>query len=215
MNKVTKVLIIFVTVASLSFMALMGAVTLGGPNWWGKAGDMPDYTFTKSAGETVSYSVTHRPSDSAVGGSSPILAQTVVAAMDDEHKRLDARDKELDDAISREENRIKILQDLQKNDLALLETRSQEFQDQLNLLNTTITTRNGEIEKLLQETITLDETLGDRREDVLRLKDQLALVRTDRDRLLEERSELEDILALYQASISQLERRTQQLQNQN
>ncbi len=215
MNKAAKVLIIFVAVASLSFMALTGAVTLGGPNWWGRAQDLKEYSFSASAGETTNYSATHRPSETAVGGSTPVLAKSVVAALQDEKQRQTATEQELNDAISREENRVKILQDLQTADTALLDARTKEFQDQLALLNQTISARNSEIDKILQDTFALNESLGERREDVLRLKEQLALVRTDRDRLIEERGELEDILVLLNSSIDQLDRRTRQLEQQN
>ena len=59
------------------------------------------------------------------------------------------------------------------------------------------------------------ELLKKRREDVLRLRDQLALVRTDHDRLAEQKQELGDILVLLEASIAQLERRAQQLQDRS
>ena len=216
MNQAVKVLVIFVAIAALSFMALTGAVTLGGPNWWGRSQEMKEYSFEATSGETTSYKSTHRPSSSPVNGSqSEFLAKTVVSTLKDEKTRQDTRIQELDDLISKEENRIKILQELQTGDLVLLEARTKEYKDQLTQMNQTIETRNAEIDKILQQTYALNELLGERREDVLRLKDQLALVRTDRDRLLEERKELEDILVLLNASIDQLERRTQQLQNQN
>lgn len=214
MNQAVKVLIIFVTVASLSFMALTGAVTLGGPNWWGRTQDMNEYTFQQTSGDTTTYSVAHRPSGQAVGSSSEILAKTVVSALQDEQTRQTARVTELDQQIADEEKRIEILKRLQTEDVAFLEARTAEYLKQLENHNQRIAAINDEIDKITQETFELDESLGDRREDVLRLRDQLALVRTDRDRLLEERGELEDILVLLRSSIDQLERRSTQLQQQ-
>jgi hypothetical protein len=216
MNQVVKVLVLFVTVASLSFMALTGAITLGGPNWWGRAQEMKEYTFQETAGDPPTYNATHRPSNTPVSGAqSPILAKTVVATLNDEKLKLQTRDTELNDLISREEGFIKILEEAQSKDLGLLEARSKEFQAQLDQLNKTIASLSADIDKIQEQTYALNESLGKRREDVLRLKDQLALVRTDRDRLIAERKELEDILVLLNASVDQLERRTEQLQSQN
>lgn len=215
MNQAAKVLIIFVTIASLSFMALTGAVTLGGPNWWGRTQEMTEYTFDKTTGETTSYSASHRPSGQPVqSASSPILAKTVVAVQQDEKTRQEAILTKLNEDIAREEARIKILKDLQAGDRELLEARSNEYLKQLDAINAAVATLTEDIDKLTQETFALDESLGERREDVLRLRDQLALVRTDRERLIAERGELEDILVLLKSSLEQLDRRTKQLQTQ-
>jgi hypothetical protein len=216
MNQAVKVLVIFVTVASLSFMALTGAVTLGGPNWWGRSQEMKDYTFEVTSGETTTYKVTHRPTGEPVNVSkSSIHAAAVVGALEDQKRRQTARVQELDEAIARQEGFVKALENYQQQAVAQMESRTKEFQEQLNQLNQTIETRNAEIDKILEETYALNESLGERREDVLRLRNQLALIRTDRDRLVAQRQELEDILVLLNASLDQLERRTQQLQNQN
>jgi len=215
MNQTVKALVVFVTVASLSFMALAGAVTLGGPNWWGRSAEMKDYSFEVTTGETTSYKVTHRSSGEAVNFSqTSVHAAAVVGALENQKQRQTTQEQELDQAITREEANVKTLQAYEQQAVALLEARTKEFQDQLTQLDATIAKTNAEIDKLLEQMYALNELLGERREDVLRLEDQLTLVRTDRDRLVVERKELEDILVLLNASVDQLERRTGQLQIQ-
>ncbi|MBD3674584.1 MAG: hypothetical protein HUJ26_13765 [Planctomycetaceae bacterium] len=219
MNTVAKVLIVFVTGASLTFMAVSGAVTLGGPNWWGRAQAMEEFTFTSTTDANgTTYSSTHRPSGEQAG-SSKVLAEVVVSSLNKESQVLTAREQQLDQRIASEQANIQALKDFQEKDTAAMDVRAQEFQaelDRLNdeiktTLNNTATQAEDSVAENLQAMTAQGELLKKRREDVLRLRDQLALVRADAKRLAEQQRELENILALLDASITQMERRTAQL----
>lgn len=221
MNTVAKVLIVFVTGASLTFMAVSGAVTLGGPNWWGRAQAMEEFTFTSTTDANgTTYSSTHRPSGEQAG-SSKVLAEVVVSSLNKESQILNAREQQLDQRIASEQANIQALKDFQEKDTAAMDVRAQEFQaelDRLNeeiktTLNNTATQAEDSVAENLQAMTAQGELLKKRREDVLRLRDQLALVRADAKRLAEQQRELENILALLDASITQMERRTAQLKD--
>lgn len=223
MNTAVKILIVFVTACSLSFMALAGAISLGGPNWWGRTQALTEFTFEASAGETTTYSASYRPTGESVKSGSDSLADVVVAALNKESQVLTAKEQELDQRIAAEQANIQALKSYQEKDVAALDARAAEFAVELKRINTQITntinnsaTQEADsVAEKLQAMTAQGELLKKRREDVLRLRDQLALVRTDRDRLAEQKQELEDILILLESSISQLERRSQQLQDRS
>ena len=48
---ISKILVVFVTFASIAFLAFSIIVTTAGPNWQKEAEALPDYTFTQSGGE--------------------------------------------------------------------------------------------------------------------------------------------------------------------
>ncbi|MDG2388819.1 MAG: hypothetical protein P8M30_05810 [Planctomycetaceae bacterium] len=223
MNTAVKILIVFVTACSLSFMALAGAVSLGGPNWWGRTQDLKEFTFEASVGETTTYSAAYRPTGESVKSGSESLADVVVAALNKESQVLTAKEQELDQKITAEQGNIQALKSYQAKDVAAMDARAAEFatelkriNDQINqTINNSATQEADSVTEKLQAMTAQGELLKKRREDVLRLRDQLALVRTDHDRLAEQKQELGDILVLLEASIAQLERRAQQLQDRS
>ena len=60
LTKISKILVVFVTFASIAFLAFSIIVTTAGPNWQKEAEALPDYTFTQSGGEKPTWSVRHR-----------------------------------------------------------------------------------------------------------------------------------------------------------
>jgi len=219
MNTATKVLILFVTGTALTFMAVAGAVSLGGPNWWGRAQDLKEFSFTSTTDANgTTYSATHRPSGEQAG-TSKVLAEVVVSALNKESQVLNNREQQLDQLIAAEQGKIQTFKTLQKNDTAAMDALAQAFQTELNriseqtqtILNNTATQEEDSVTENLQAMNAQGELLKKRRADVLRLRDQLALVRADTERLASQQQELENILALLDASIVQMERRTTQL----
>lgn len=219
MNTAAKVLILFVTGSALTFMAVAGAVTLGGPNWWGRAQDMKEFSFTSTTDANgTTYTATHRPSGEQAG-SGKELVSVVVSALNKEGQILTNREQQLDQLIAAEQGKVQAFKTLQTKDTAAMDALAQAFQDELDrlsqetqqTLNNTATQEEDSVTENLQAMNAQGELLKKRREDVLRLRDQLALVRADTDRLAEQQQELENILALLDASIVQMERRTAQL----
>jgi hypothetical protein len=215
MNKVAKVLVVFMAVASLSFMAFSAAVLLGGPNWLGIGESMTDYAFEVSTGEQTTYAVSYRLGEPALNKQqlrNP--AEAVLEALKHQKGVMTSQEQLLDQQIQGLESLVADRKALKSMDLKALEAREAEFKDYLAQLNDAISAANVAIKEQSERTIALNRELGLHREDVLRLRDQLELVRADRDRLIERSQELEDILALLKGSIAQMQRRTEQLSKQ-
>lgn len=214
MNKAAKVLVVFMAFASLSFMAFSAAVLIGGPNWMGMGEELTDYTFEVTKGEKTTYSAKSRPVGSNFSKQSENPAEVVLAVLQDQKTRQTEQERLLDQQIESLEALIADRKTLKEMDLKALQAYEKNLSAFLAQLNQEISDANAIVKQMSEQTIALNKDLGLHREDVLRLRDQLELVRADRDRLVERSRELEDILALLQGSIGQMERRTQQLAKQ-
>jgi chromosome segregation ATPase len=214
MNKAAKVLVVFMAFASLSFMAFSAAVLLGGPNWMGMGEALTDYTFEVTKGEKTTYSAKSRQGDPPFSAQSENPAEVVLAALKDQKTKQSAQEQLLDQQVQNLEGLIADRKSLKEMDLKALQVHEQNLSAYLANINEQISSTNATIKQLTEQSIALNKDLGLYREDVLRLRDQLELVRADRDRLVERSKELEDILALLKGSIGQMERRTQQLSKQ-
>lgn len=211
MTNAGKALAVFVTVAALSFMAFAGAVLLGGPNWFGMSQEMDEYTFTPSTGQDLSWSAKHRPTDTSVG-SSGILPQVLLGALKDQQQRLTDRQTKLDQMITDVTQKIAEIEKAQAEDSAALEARTKEFGEMLAQLNAEIAQTQKDLGDLTRKTNAINRQLKLRTEDEYRLKSLLALLRTDHERLVDQKGELTDILILLEGGIERLQRRKSQLQ---
>ena len=214
MNKAAKILVVFMAVASLSFMAFSAAVLLGGPNWMGMGGDMTNYSFSVTEGETTTYEVASIQGDPALNKKSENPAEVVLEALKHQKTQQTAEEKLLDDQIQSLEALVTDRKAMKQMDIPALIALEKKYASDLATLNQKISAANDASKMQTEQSIALNKDLGLYRKDVLRLRDQLELVRADRDRLVERSKELEDILALLKGSIGQMERRTQQLSKQ-
>lgn len=202
---------VFLTVVALLFMAFAGASTLGGPNWFGRTSELTDYTFTVNPGPPESYSVTNRVTAQPVKQGN-LLPDVVIAALKDQKTGLQAREQSLDDSITRLQALKARTETLQKLDEQALLARQQQFRDQLAGLQQQITESHDQMTQVVIQTSQLNQKLGLRTEDVLRLRDQLAALRADHERLVEQKELLVDVLILLEGNIDQLQRRKEQLE---
>lgn len=202
---------VFLTVIALLFMAFAGATTLGGPNWFGRTTEMTDYTFAENPGPPVSYTATNRATGQPVKQGN-LVADVVVAALKDQKSALQQKEQQLDDSISRLEMLKTRTEALQKLDEQALLAKQAEYAQQLEQLQQQIVETHDQMTQVVIKTSQLNQTLGLRTEDVFRLRDQLAVLRADHERLVEQKALLVDILTLLEGNIDQLQRRKEQLE---
>ncbi len=212
MTKTGKILAVFLTVIALCFMAFAGASILGGPNWMGRAEELTDYRVTVNPGPPVSYSAKHRFTDENKG-SGDLLPRLVISLQRDQKQKLSEEEQSLDQNLDNLKRLIAEAERLQTLDLVSLAAKEQELTSRIEEISTEIDATHKMITQVVIETKTLTETLGLRTEDVLRLRDQLAILRADHERLVAQKSQLIDVLTLLEGSIDQLQRRNEQLQS--
>jgi hypothetical protein len=217
MNSLGKILVVFVTAASLGFVAFTMSLVSGGPNWKAEMQSpelTDDFVFTVTPGEKTTYAVKTRKTDQPVGSATPVMAEAVVAARKKQVDDAKAEETRLNADVARLQPIIKEIKDLIPPDKAGMAARAQ-FLDKL------LTKISGDIQNTTQEIATkataiqqIQKTAQERRDEGFRLKNQLELMRTDLFVSLAQQKILEDELVRVEENQKRLERRSEQLQKQ-
>ncbi len=217
MNSFGKILVVFTTACSLGFAAFTLSLVSGGPNWKGEAESAEltnDFLITAVAGEKPMYSAKNRKTDQGVGTQSTLLAEVVVGAR--KQQVADAKEKELE--LNKEIERIKPLIEemraLIPPDQAGLVVRAQMLDKILTQLSEQIQATTQGIEAKAAAIRVIQKTTQDRREEALRLRNQLELMRTDLYVAQAQQKLLEVELVRVEENLKRLERRGEQLQKQ-
>lgn len=218
MNSFGKILVVFVTAASLGFVAFTLSLVSGGPNWKAEMQSdelTNDFVFTTTNTEKgPNYSVKARRTDAAVGGQTPVISEVVVKARDKQVK--DAKEEET--RLQTEINRLKpILEEVK----ALIPPDKAGMAARAQLLDKILTKISGDIHTTTQEIATkasaiqlIQKTTQERREEAFRLKNQLELLRTDLFVEQAQQKILEDELVRVEENERRLARRNDQLKKQ-
>jgi len=210
---VVKVMVVFVTAASLGFAAFTLSLVSGGPNWKNEveAEDFTnDFILNVSGGEKKSYAVKVRATDAAVATSS-ILPEVVVKAREKQVTEAKAEDAKLAAEIARIKPIIAEFKALIPPDQAGLLARSAAMDKVLEQQDKATQAASAEFAAKSASIKQIDFTMKERREEGFRLKNQLELLRTDLNAALVQQKALEDELVEVEENLKRLERREQQL----
>ena len=217
MNSLGKVLVVFVTASSLGFAAFAMSLVSGGPNWKGESESAEltnDFVFTTTPGEKPTYSVKVRRTDAAVGASTPLLAEAVVAARKKQLEDATTRKGELEQKIAQLQPIIEQVKALIPPDVAGVNARSAAYDKQLEQLETAKQAASTEITAKSGEIRQTRKTGEERRDEAFRLKNQLELLRNDLFAAKDQQKVLEDELVRAEENLKRLERRASQLKQQ-
>jgi hypothetical protein len=217
MNSFGKTLVVFVTAASLGFLAFALSLVAGGPNWKGEAESeelTKDFVFTTTPGETTTYSVKTRKTDQPVGSQSPVLADVVVAARKKQVDDAKAEEARLAAEIARIQPLIQETKDLIPPDKDGMVARAQMLDKTLTAISTQIQAVTQEIANKAAAIQLVQKTAQERRDEGFRLKNQLELMRTDLFVAQAQQKILEDELVRVEENLKRLEKRGEQLQKQ-
>lgn len=217
MNSLGKVMVVFVTAASLGFAAFALSLVSGGPNWKAEAESAEltnDFIFTTAAGEKPTYSVKLRRTDEAVGSSTPLLAEAVVAARKKQLDLAKAKQADLTQKIDQIKPQIEAIKSLIPPDEAGVKARADAYEKQLEKLNQDIQAATTEFNTKAGEIQQTRKTAQERREEAFRLKNQLELLRDDKFAAEKQQKALEDELIRAEENLKRLQRREAQLKQQ-
>ena len=217
MNSLGKVLVVFVSASSLGFAAFALSLVSGGPNWKGEAESAEltnDFVFTTAPGEKPTYAVKARRTDAAVGGSTPLLAEAVVAARQQQLKDAKERQTQLEKRIADIKPVIAQIKALIPTDEAGVKARSDAYDKQLAQMNGAIQTATTEITTKAGEIQQTRKTGQERREEGFRMANQLELLRNDLFAAVKQQKALEDELVRAEENLKRLQRREAQLKQQ-
>jgi len=214
MTQVTKVLVIAVALGSLGFAGFAAALATGGPNWEAVANspEMRDRVAI-SRNDTGTYTATMRVSGEQVA-SSINLAEVVIKSQQKILSDLRAQVQELqprvDALLPQSTAALKVIE----TDRAGLEAHAQQWSQQLKTLSEQVDRLTVELTQKAQQNTQIQQELGERRFEVLRLTNQLELLRDDLYAAEAQRDALQNELTLLEESRKRLERRQRQLKGQ-
>ncbi len=237
-NTINKVLAVFLSVASLVFLALNIAYYSGGTNWQSemRAEDLKEFNFQLSDGDEPKWTVTaHDPKTgqarNVVSVDQNRISEAVLKARRDLKTRQDAELRAIREELPLVEERLAGLQAMQKADEDALRLRFEELdgtwveegegaaktkrKDKLGLVDNlaqSVVDISGVLSKRIGDTTDARTDAENRRKDVFRLTNELEVLRTDRARLIELRRELADELVRLQITNASLKQRVDQLQ---
>lgn len=217
MNSFGKVLVVFTTACSLGFAAFTFSLVSGGPNWVAEAesAELTDHILiTATAGEKTMYSAKDRRTDQAVGTQSSVLAEVVVAARKQQVDYAKAEETRLNAEITRLKPIIEEMKGLIPPDQAGLVARAQMLDKILTGLSEQIQTTTQAIATKAAAIQVIQKSTLERRDEALRLKNQLELMRTDLYVAQAQQKLLEVELVRVEENLKRLEKRGEQLQKQ-
>lgn len=211
MNEFGKICVVFVTAASLAFVAFTGAMRSGGRNWQAEADELgPDYILTITPGDKTSYSITHRPKNKAIP-QSPLLSEVVVKAREMQVAEAEAEIKKWNDLTQEIKPKTEAILAAITADEQGLTVRQNAMTKQLEAVNQEIARINTQINDAALEAQKIRSEGQERREEVYRLRNQLELLRNDLFVAQVQRQNLEEEEIRLREILQRLERRQQQL----
>lgn len=206
MTKISKILAVFVAVASLAFVGFAMATTFGGPNWrvimqeeefrGYRISQTPDGIWTAIRG-----------SDEGQVASSKVLPDVLSKIMDEVQQQRQQRIQDLQARIQPLEQKISDLESFQYAD----EEALKKFEDEQRRLLAEIRQREadtaGRVIAATNESQKLENQIAARREDILRLAQEVEELRADQFRLREIRGQLNDLLNQLNGNLDRAEHR--------
>lgn len=210
-TKLSKIFTVFVTVASVAFMAVIIAnVKAGGPNWVAKSRELPEVAF-EQANPQAPWTAKKRTDGSDMGGG-PILPKAIVeaqkkliAAEQAAQTDLDAKITARKALIAEAKAQIDADVDAMKRRQADLEKQYLEAQAQLNQISQDYTL---EAKKQIDDL----DTLKLRAEEFVRVKNQLEELRAQREVATDELARLKALLYQAKANLERAQLRKKTLE---
>lgn len=211
MNEFGKICVVFVTAASLAFVAFSGAMRSGGKDWQAEADELgEDYILNITPGDKTSYSITYRKTGENLGNST-VLAEVVTKAWAKKVAEARAEMTKLNEQAAPikpdTEAKLKAIE-FDKQGLAV---RIEAMTKQLEQVNQEIAQVNTQINDAALEVQQIRLEGQERREEAYRLRNQLELLRNDLFVAQVQRKNLEGEELRLREILQRLERRQQQL----
>jgi DNA repair exonuclease SbcCD ATPase subunit len=211
MTNASKGLVVITSVACFTFLGVVGMTSVGGPNWEAEARKLQEYSFEKSDGEPVTWTAVEVVTGQSVGQATPVLAEAIINARKHLKQRHLEEIGEITEQIPEAQARRDEATELIEAGLKGIQDRDTALNAELDELEAQIAELAGEGIRKSQEAQAKRAVAELRREEVLRLKAQLAEIRTDKFWALEQIKQLRNALIQIQGNIDRMKRREQQL----
>lgn len=216
-NTIGKVLAVITTFLSVAFLGFAFAAKIAGPNWEAQAASLQNYVIEKTVTEkettyTVKRKSAEKEGEAGFTKSSKVLADVILAALNDELKELETKTAALQPQLAPLEARLKEVTAHQGVDRKAMDQREQELTADFQKVAKQIQDLSVEGDKVAQEALTVWAEEELRREDVYRYRNHLEELEVDRFQLLEQKKRLQDELSRLRGVLARLQRRHDQLE---
>ena len=212
-TQISKLLAVFVTIASVGFVGFAVATTFGGPNWGAMLDDEAylGYRVTKTPGSEGPWVAT-RGSDEGQVASSRVHPEVIAKVMDEVAQQFQQETQQLQEREPAITTKIERLQASRQIDVQALNSYVEQLRQRLQQ------TRNQEGQVAAQvvaatnESQKIESQIEARREDVLRLQQQVEELKADQFRLQEIKIQLQDLLNQLRGNLELATQRNTKLQ---
>ena len=208
-TKISKILVVFVTSASIAFLGIAVGISKLGPNWREEAQNLPDYAFAETTGENPQWTSTQRTESAPLATGS--LASVIAKSYDDAARRNQDKVAALDPQIENLKQQMARLSAFIESDEQGIGKREEQLALAMEDVGKQIQTLSIDGERLATQAVEIRAVAERTRESGMRLKRQRIQIETDLYRLVEQKRHLLDLVYQMEGILQRLRDREQQL----
>lgn len=209
-TKISKIMVVFVTTASIAFLGIAIGLRNLGPNWLEETQNLKDYSFTRSEGENPQWTATRR-SGSQPPTTSASLANVIAKSYDAETRLNQEKVTEVSPQIQQLKDRITQLAALIEEDGKGIKQREEQLALELQNIGKQIQALSTDGERLATQAVDIRADAERTRESGMRLNRQRIQIETDQYRLTQQKRHLLDLVYQMDGVLQRLREREQQL----
>jgi predicted nucleic acid-binding Zn-ribbon protein len=210
MTKFAKVMVVFVTTASIAFLGVALAIRNTGPSWQEETQNLPEYGFTLGSGENPQWSAQYRKESAALATTNSLpdaIGKAYVHGTQVNQTEFDAINPQIEPI----NQRIAQLKQYVTVDEQGLKKREERLVQTLQAVEAEIERVSQEGERFATQAVDIRNDAERTRESGMRLKRQREQIETDLYRLTEEKRQLLDLIYQMEGIVQRLRDRNKQL----
>lgn len=208
-TKISKILVVFVTAASICFLGIAVGISKLGPNWREETQNLKDYGFAQTTGENPQWTSTQRTESAALATGS--LPSVIEKSYVDAKQRNDDKVAAVTPQIETLKQRIAQIAAFIEEDEKGITKRETQLALALEDVGKQIQTLSTDGERLATQAVDIRAVAERTRESGMRLKRQRIQVETELYRLVEQKRHLLDLVYQMEGILQRLRDREQQL----
>ena len=208
-TKISKILVVFVTAASICFLGIAVGISKLGPNWREETQNLKDYGFAQTTGENPQWTSTQRTESAALATGS--LPSVIEKSYVDAKRRNDDKVAVVSPQIETLKQRMAQIAVFIEEDEKGITKREKQLALVLEDVGKQIQTLSADGERLATQAVEIRAVAERTRESGMRLKRQRIQVETELYRLVEQKRHLLDLVYQMEGILQRLRDREQQL----
>ena len=191
-TKISKILVVFVTAASVSFLGIAVGISKLGPNWREETQNLKDYGFAQTTGEKPQWTSTQRTESAPLATGS--LPSVIAKSYDDAAEKNKTKTDEVTPQIATLKQRIAQVAAFIEADEKGITSREEQLALALEDIGKQIQALSTDGERLATQAVDIRAVAERTRESGMRLKRQRIQVETELYRLVEQKRHLLDLV---------------------